>query len=80
MRQVVALLSLRSVSMKIEEYVSIDCKNHIQEHIHQPIVDDWIELPFNAVVYCMCRVQGELLNFGHALREIVARESSSLSF
>lgn len=76
--QVVALLSLRSVGLQIQEYVSNESRQQIFENRHRPVLDKNADLPFNAIVYCMCQVQLHLLELGQALREIVARESGTL--
>lgn len=78
--QVVALLTLRSLSLTIERYINIDCKEFIQKSLHHPALHDTVVLPFNATVYSMTRLQKELLKFGYILREIVAFESGAVYF
>jgi hypothetical protein len=79
-QQVVALLTLRSLSLTIERYINIDCKEFIQKSLHHPSLPDTVVLPFNGTVYSMTRLQKELLKFGYILREIGAFESGAVYF
>lgn len=75
-----ALLTLRSLSLTIERYINIDCKQFIQNSLHHPSLQDTVVLPFNATVYSMTRLQKELLEFGYTLREVVAFETGAVYF